>query len=75
MIALKVTTVGSATGVVLTKEVQARLNIKEGDMIYLTDMPDGGYKITAHDPEFDQQMDTARQIMQSDRDILSELVK
>ena len=62
MVKLKVTTVGSSTGVVLPKEVLARLKVEKGDTVFLTDAPDG-YRITAYDPDFERQMELARKVM------------
>ena len=55
MIAFKVTTVGASSGVILTKEALARLRVKKGDRLYLTEAPDGGYRLTPYDPEFARQ--------------------
>jgi len=74
MVKLKVTTVGSSTGVVLPKEVLARLKIDKGDVLFLTDAPDG-YRITPYDPDFERQMGLARQVMRERRNVLKELAK
>ena len=74
MTSLKVTRVGNSVGVVLPREVLARLNVGPGDSIFLTETPDG-FRITPYDPEFDEQMTAARRIMKRDRAILRELAK
>ena len=74
MIALKVTTVGNSVGVVLPKEALAKLRVKKGDTLYLTESPDG-FRITAYDPEFNKQMDIARDVMVRYKDALRELAK
>jgi len=71
---LKIRKVGNSLGLVLPKEVVARLKVEEGDTVYLTDAQDG-YRITPLDPDFAQQMATAEAIMREDRDILRELAK
>jgi len=73
-IALKLTRVGNSVGVVLPKDVLARLNLQLGDTIFLTDSPDG-YRITPYDPVFERQFATAKAIMKNDRSILRELAK
>jgi putative addiction module antidote len=73
MLTLKLTTIGSSTGVILTKEAMARLKVQKGDTLYLTEMADGGYRLSPYDPEFERQMKLAEQIMHSDRDILRAL--
>jgi putative addiction module antidote len=71
---LKLTTVGSSTGVVLPKEALAKLNVAKGDVLYLTEAPDG-YRLTRYDPDFERQMELAQQVMRSRRNALRELAK
>lgn len=75
MLTLKVTTVGSSAGVVLPKEALARLRVQKGDTLFLVEAPDGGYRLTAYDPDFERQMDLAEEIMREDRDLLRALAK
>jgi len=71
---LKVTTVGSSAGVVLPKEVLTKLRVVKGDFVFLTESPDG-FRITPYDPEFEEDMALARQVMRKRRDLLHELAK
>ena len=75
MIDLKVRKVGNALGVILPKEVLGRLHLEEGDRLFLTEAPDGSYRITSFDPEFEQQMVLAQGIMGRYRNTLRELAK
>lgn len=75
MLTFKVTTVGSSAGFILPKEAMARLRIQKGDTVYLTEAPEGGYRLTAYNPEFERQMTLAEEIMHDDRDILKALAK
>lgn len=75
MLTLKVTTVGSSAGVILNREALAYLGVKKGDRLFLTEAPDGAYRITAYDPEFERQMKLAEEIMHKDREILRALAK
>ena len=72
MQSLKIRKVGNSLGLVLPKEVLARLKVEEGDTVYLTDAQDG-YRLTPMDADFAKQMATAEAIMREDRDILREL--
>ncbi len=74
MTKLKITTVGASAGIILKREVMARLRVKKGDSLYLTEAP-GGYRLTPYDPEFERQMKLAEEIMHDDRDILKALSK
>lgn len=71
---LKITTIGSSAGVVLPKEVLARLRVAKGDTLFLTESPDG-FRITPYDPEFEKQMTVARKFMRRRRDALRGLAK
>jgi len=74
MVSLKVTQVGNSLGFVLPKEAAARLKLEKGDVVYLTESPDG-YRITPYDPAFEKQMRTAEKIMKKRRNVLRELAK
>jgi len=74
MVKLKVTTVGSSSGIVLPKEVLNRLKVAKGDSIFLTESPEG-FRITPYDPDFERQMELARTVMRGRRDVLRELAK
>ncbi|MDL2339331.1 MAG: AbrB/MazE/SpoVT family DNA-binding domain-containing protein [Pseudomonadota bacterium] len=71
---LKLTQIGNSVGVILPKEVLARLKVEKGDVVYLTDSADG-IRLTPHDPAFETQMSAARDIMRKRRNVLHELAK
>ena len=71
---LKITKIGNSAGVILPKELLARLRVGPGDMLHVTESPDG-VRLTAHDPDFAATMDLAEEIMREDRGILRELAK
>ncbi len=75
MLSLKITTIGSSAGLILSKEAMAHLKVQKGDTLYLTEAPDGGYRLTAYDPDFERQMLLAEDIMREDRDVLRTLAK
>lgn len=71
---LKITKVGNSAGVVLPKEILAKLRAGVGDTLYVSEAPDG-IRITVSNPEFEAKMALAEQIMREDRDILRVLAK
>ena len=71
---LKVTTVGSSAGVVLPKEILARLRVEKGDSLFVTETPDG-IELRGYDEEFAEQMEIAERVMREDRDVLRLLAK
>ncbi len=72
--ALKITKIGNSAGVVLPKELLAKLRAGVGDTLYVSETPDG-IRITTADPSFEAKMALAEQIMREDRDILRVLAK
>ncbi len=75
MAQMKVRAIGNSLGVVLPKEILTRLKVKSGDILHLTEAPDGSVRITPYDPEFERQMQRARQGMAKFRNALRELAK
>lgn len=71
---IKVTAVGNSVGVILPKEVVARLNVEKGDTLTLIDTPNG-IELTPYDPEFEADMEAARKVMRKYRNTLRELAK
>ena len=71
---LKITTVGSSAGIVLPKNVLSRMKAKKGDTLFLIETKDG-YTLTAYDPEFNSQLESAEKIMKGYRNALKELAK
>jgi putative addiction module antidote len=74
MTALKLTQIGNSVGVILPKEVLARLKLGKGDTVFVTDAADG-VLLTPYDAEFEAQMTAARRIMKKRRGALRELAK
>lgn len=75
MLDLKVRKVGNSLGVVLPKEVLSRLNVQDGDKVFLTEAPDGSYRITPYDPEFEKQIKIGKTFMARYRNTLGALAK
>ncbi len=64
--------VGNSTGLVLPKDLLARLRVEKGDTLFAVETANG-LEITPYDPEFAQQMAVAEEIMHDDRDVLKKL--
>ncbi len=72
---IEIKKIGNSTGVILPKELLARLGLKQGDSLFVTQLPDGGVKLTPRDPNFERGMDLARKAMRKYRNALRELAK
>lgn len=71
---LKITTIGNSVGVVLPKEVLAKLHAGKGDLLYVSETPDG-IKLSPYTHEYALQMDMAEKIMRKYRDVLKKLAE
>lgn len=71
---LKITKIGNSAGVILPKDLLARLRVDIGDEIFVSETSDG-LRVTASNPEFEALMEMAEGIMRKDRDILKVLAK
>ncbi len=74
MHALKLTQIGNSVGVILPKEVLARLKLEKGDTVYVTEMPDG-VTLSPLDPSFEAQLEIGREFMREYRDTFRALAK
>lgn len=72
---LKLIKIGNSIGVILPRDVLARLRVALGEELFLTESSSGGYNLTASDPDFAEAMAAAEGIMREDRDILNVLAR
>ena len=74
MVKLKVCKLGDSLGVVLPEEVVHRLQISDGELLFLTEAPDG-YRLTSYDPAFENKTAKAEDIIDRYRNTLHILAK
>lgn len=74
MTALKLTQIGNSVGVILPKEVLARLKVAKGDTLFVTDAANG-VLLTPYDPSLDEQLRLGREFMREFRDTFHQLAK
>jgi putative addiction module antidote len=75
MATLKLTAIGTSTGVVIPKEMLARLNVGKGDVLHAVETADGGYHLTPYDPDFADRMARVEDIARRYRNTLHVLAK
>ncbi|MEQ1618723.1 MAG: AbrB/MazE/SpoVT family DNA-binding domain-containing protein [Terricaulis sp.] len=71
---LKVRRIGNSLGVVLPKEVLAKLRVGEGDELSVSETPEG-VALTAYSDEVQRQLAIGRDLMKRYRNALRELAK
>ncbi len=72
---VKLKKIGNSAGVILPRDVMARLRLSVGDTFYATLTPEGGIRLTPYDPDFERAMEVARRGMKIYRNALAELAK
>ena len=72
---LQVRKIGNSIGFILPKDTAARLDLKEGDRLFVVEQADGGVVLTRHDPDFQKAMEIARRGMKRYHNALAELAK
>ena len=75
MLELKLRKIGNSLGVVLPKEAVSRLQVGEGDRLFLIEGPNGAYQLTPYDPIFEKKMQQAEIIIGRYRNTLHTLAK
>lgn len=75
MTTLKLTAIGTSTGVIIPKEMLARMKVQKGDVLYVVETADGGYRLTPYDPDFADRMEKAEDIMRRYRNTLKALAE
>jgi len=74
MLKLKVTKIGNSLGVVLPKEMLARLKVEQGDALFFTEAPDG-CRVVAYDEAIVEQIAEGREFMREFRETFRALAK
>lgn len=70
---LKLRRVGNSLAMTVPVHMAARMKVVEGDTLYLTELPGGGYRITPHDPELVEQMKVMDSLMSRYRNTMKAL--
>jgi putative addiction module antidote len=72
---LEIKKIGNSTGIILPKELLAQLDLKQGDKVTASLLPEGAFKLTRAEETFDKGLEIARKAMRTYRTTLKELAK
>jgi putative addiction module antidote len=72
---LQVKKIGNSVGLILPKELLARLKLKEGDKLHVVEQTDRGFKLTPYDPKHAEAMEIARRSFRKYADTYKALAK
>ncbi len=71
---IKIRRIGNSLGATLPKEVLQKLNVSEGDTVFLTETTEG-VQLTAYDPDFEAAMQAFAETRKNYRNALRKLAK
>lgn len=74
MTALKLTQIGNSVGVILPKELLARLKLGKGDTVFVTEAANG-VNLSPYDPSLEEELALGREFMHEYRDTFHQLAK
>ena len=74
MRSLKLTQIGNSVGVIMPKEVLARLRLEKGDMVFVTEAANG-VTLTMYAPALGEQIKAGREFMREFRDTFHQLAE
>jgi len=74
MSALKLIAVGNSTGMILPKELLARLHAERGDTLPAI-KTEHGIELSPYDPDFHTQVEVATEVMNRQRNVLRKLAE
>jgi putative addiction module antidote len=72
---LQVKKIGNSLGLILPKELLARLKLKEGDNLYVIEQTERGIKLSPYDPKHAKAMEIARRSFRKYADTYKALAK
>jgi putative addiction module antidote len=72
---LQIKRIGNSTGLILPKELLARLKLAEGDKLHVIEQTERGIKLSPYDPKHAKAMEIARQSFRRYADAYRALAK
>jgi putative addiction module antidote len=72
---LQIKRIGNSTGLILPKELLARLKLAEGDKLHVVEQTERGFKLTPYDPKHAEGMAIARRSFRRYADAYKALAK
>ncbi len=72
---LEIKKIGNSTGLILPKELLARLGLKQGDELSITEGPDRTITLSPYTDDDEETMRIAREVMKNYKNTLKALAK
>ena len=72
---LEIKKIGNSTGLILPKELLARLGLEQGDEVFVTELPDRSINLAVYNPQHDRVMQIGREVFKEYRETFKALAK
>jgi putative addiction module antidote len=72
---IEIKKIGNSDGLILPRELMQRLDLKRGQWLHVVELPGGGFQAIPYDPDFEETMKIADEIMDEYKDTLAALAK
>lgn len=72
---LEIKKIGNSTGIILPKELLARLGLQQGDEVFVTELPDRAVKLSVYSEHHQKAVEIGREVMREYRETLKALAK
>jgi putative addiction module antidote len=72
---IEIKKIGNSDGLILPRELMQRLDLKRGQWLHVVELPGGGFQAIPYDPDVEETMKIADEIMDEYRDTLAALAK
>lgn len=72
---IEIKKIGNSDGLILPRELMQRLDLKRGQQLHVIELAGGGFQVLPYDPDFEQTIEVAAEVMDEYRDTLSALAK
>jgi len=72
---IEIKKIGNSDGLILPRELMQRLDLKRGQWLHVVELAGGGFQAIPYDPDFEETMKIADEIMDEYKDTLAALAK
>ena len=72
---IEIKKIGNSDGILLPRELMQRLDLKRGQQLHVIELAGGGFQALPYDPDFQNTVEIADEIMDEYRDTLTALAK
>jgi putative addiction module antidote len=74
-IKIEIKKIGNSDGVILPRELMQKLDLKRGQQLHIVELAGGGFQALPYDPDFEETVQLADEIMDEYCDTLTTLAK